>query len=238
MALSINFHTSKDSTSTKIAFIRRLLLGELDEVNEITEVMKKVAKGELRLVVEVTKADIMAALVRLKREIAPKLKMTFVGAHESWMVSALYHPAGCILICQIADDLAKEDIGVVVAPSRSFPSDWDSHRILPGPPISNHTLPSYLASHGVKVALGIEENWQARNTRNDAAWIYANNPEVFSKQDAIGLVSKNLGALLGLDTGDKVEGEDSWVAWEGDWFSIDARVRGVKGAGSEMVDLF
>jgi hypothetical protein len=49
--------------------------------------MKKVAKGELRLVVEVTKADIMGALVRLKREVAPEMKMTFVGAHESWMVS-------------------------------------------------------------------------------------------------------------------------------------------------------
>jgi hypothetical protein len=66
-----------------------LLLGELDEVNEITKVMKKVSKGELRLVVEVTKADIMAALVRMKRDVAPDMKMTFVGAHESWMVSHL-----------------------------------------------------------------------------------------------------------------------------------------------------
>jgi len=65
-----------------------LLLGELDEVNEITEVMKKVSKGEMRLVVEVTKADIMATLVRMKRDVAPEMKMTFVGAHESWMVSS------------------------------------------------------------------------------------------------------------------------------------------------------
>lgn len=85
-ALHLNFQTSKDSTSTKIATIRRLLLGELDETNEITEAMKKAAKGELRLVIQVTKADIMGALVRLKREVAPKIKMTFVGAHESWMV--------------------------------------------------------------------------------------------------------------------------------------------------------
>jgi len=126
---------------------------------------------------------------------------------------------------------------VIVAPSRSFPSDWDSHRILPGPPISNHTLPSYLASHGVKVALGIEEEWQARNTRNDAAWVYANNPEVFSKQQAIELVSSNLEELLGLDK--DVKGLDGgWVAWEGDWFTMNARVRGVKGSGSEVVDLF
>ena len=86
-ALHLNFQTSKDSTSTKIAFIRRLLNGELDESNEITKVMQEVKKGEMRLVVEVTKADIMAALVRLKRDVAPEMKMTFIGGHESWMVS-------------------------------------------------------------------------------------------------------------------------------------------------------
>ena len=131
---------------------------------------------------------------------------------------------------------------MIVAPSRSYPADWDSHRILPGPPLSNHTLPSYLASHGVKVGLGIEEEWQARNTRNDAAWIYANNPEVFSKQAAIDLVSFNLEELLGLKNDDGPSSsfgrEKSWVAWEGDWFSIDARVRGVKALGSDLVDLF
>jgi hypothetical protein len=92
----------------------------------------------------------------------------------------------------------------------------------------------------VVVGLGIEESWQARNTRNDAAWAYANNPEVFSKQDAIDLVSENLVELLSLREGDKAVGgeEESWVAWEGDWFTMEARVRGVKAMGSEVVDLF
>ena len=48
--------------------------------------MKKVAEGDLRIVVEVSKADIIAALIRLKREVAPKMKITLLGAHESWMV--------------------------------------------------------------------------------------------------------------------------------------------------------
>lgn len=109
------------------------------------------------------------------------------------------------------------------------------------------TLPAYLASNGVKVGLGIAEEWQARNTRNDAAWVYANNPEVFSKQQAIELVSTNLEQLLGvksksdksskLDMQEGAEGE-SWVAWEGDWFSLEARVRGVRSEGSGTVDLF
>lgn len=65
---------------------------------------------------------------------------------------------------------------------------------------------------------------------------------MFSKQDAIDLVSSNLEELLGIKGGSgskSVEvGEESWVAWEGDWFSMEARVRGVKSMGSEMVDLF
>jgi hypothetical protein len=141
---------------------------------------------------------------------------------------------------------------VIVSPSRSFPGDWDSRRIIPGPPLSNKTLPAYLASNGVKVGLGIAEEWQARNTRNDAAWVYANNPEIFSKQQAIDLVSANLEHLLGVKTKTKEESEDeksgidlaeaeyeaSWVAWEGDWFSLEARVRGVRSEGSDQVDLF
>lgn len=60
---------------------------------------------------------------------------------------------------------------------------------------------------------------------------------MFSKQQAIDLVSSNLQELLGLDKEEKgLEG--GWVAWEGDWFSMNARVRGVKGHGSEVVDLF
>jgi hypothetical protein len=64
-----------------------LLKGEVNEDNEITEVMKKVAKGDMRVLVDVAKADIMGALIRMKREVAPDMKMTFILAHESWMVS-------------------------------------------------------------------------------------------------------------------------------------------------------
>ena len=94
------------------------------------------------------------------------------------------------------------------------------------------------------VGLGITEEWQARNTRNDAAWVYANNPEIFSKAEAMDLVSKNLETLLGLnergsqDVKDVKEDGTGWVAWEGDWTTFEGRVRGVKGAGSGEVHLF
>ena len=121
---------------------------------------------------------------------------------------------------------------MIVSPARSFPTDWDSHRILPGPPLSHHTLPSHLAAKGVKVGLGIHEEWMARNTRYDAAWAYAEAPDVFSKKDAIDLVSTNLEELLGL--GDLGEAR-GWVAYEGDMFGFGGVVRAVKSATNEGV---
>ncbi|KAK8854942.1 hypothetical protein IAR55_003681 [Kwoniella newhampshirensis] len=225
-ALHISIDNSKSSVSSKFAVLRRLLLGEVAGADtELTAAMKKAAKGELTLVIMATKADVIAAVVRLKEEVGGKVKITILDGDESWL---------------IADELAAADIGVIVAPARSYPGDWNSRRFLAGPPVTNQTLPSYLASRGVKVGLGIKEEWQARNTRYDAAWVYANSPEVFTKSSALDLVSKNLEELLGLnDDGKSVDdGKKAWVAYEGDLFGFEGRVKGVKGYGSEQVDLF
>jgi hypothetical protein len=79
----------------------------------------------------------------------------------------------------------------------------------------------------------------ARNTRNDAAWTYANNPEVFTKSDALALVSTNLDILLGLGEreggGRRDSGRRGWVAWEGDWTGLGGRVRAIRSEGAGVV---
>jgi len=88
-----------------------------------------------------------------------------------------------------------------------------------------------------KVGLGIVEEWESRNTRLEAAWVYANGG--FTKDEAIALASKDVAELLGLKDG--VEGaavEESWVAYEGDFFGMSGRVRAVSAAGRDTVDLF
>lgn len=55
--------------------------------------------------------------------------------------------------------------------SRAFPSSWDGQRILPGPPLSDETVITSLLAHNVTVGIGIEEGWQARNTRFDVLWV-------------------------------------------------------------------
>ncbi|WVR07370.1 hypothetical protein IAU60_004411 [Kwoniella sp. DSM 27419] len=225
-ALHMTLDNSGQSVSSKIAILRRLLTGQVDDDSELVEAFKQIAKGKLRLVIDVNKADSIATLVRLKKEVADKAKITIFGGQESWLV---------------ADELAKEDIGVVVAPVRSYPGEWDSRRIVPSVPLSNHTLPSYLAVHGVTVGLGILEEWQARNTMYEAAWVYANSPPgVFSKRDTLDLVGKNLERLLGLDDGsDKLERESrGWVAHQGDVFALGGKVLAVRGVGRAEVDLF
>ena len=207
-SLYITLSNSKYSVSTKLAVLRHLLQGDSEDTELAREILA-VRRGERRLVVQTEKADVIGAVVRLKREVAPGARITILGGTESWLV---------------ADELAKEDIGVVVTRARSYPTDWDSRRIIPGPPLSKHTLPSFLTSRGVKVGLGIMEEWEARNIRNDAAWTFASGG--FSKAQAIDLVSSNLAELLGLDDRESVRNTD-WVAYQGDFFSLEGKVRAV-----------
>lgn len=133
-ALHLQLDNSQYSVSTKLAVLRRLLQNGTGEDTELTRLVNEVKHGAKTLVVHVNKADYIATLVRLKRDVAPGMKLTILGGAESWIV---------------ADELAKEDVGVIVSPARSFPGTWDQRRILPGPPLSQHTLPSYLAERGV-----------------------------------------------------------------------------------------
>lgn len=218
-----DYESTSMSVATAIAVLRRLLHGE-GATGDVAEAFKRVADGELRLVVTANSADTIASLIRLKRSV-PKMRMTISQAQESWL---------------LADELAKEDIGVVLSPARPFPNSWDRRRLLPGPPLTNLTLPAYLHLHGVKVGLGILEECDARLTRFDSVWAYAAAPTVFSRQDAIDLVSTNLVEVLGLKDGLQAnEAVDlGFVAYEGDMFSFEGRVRAVRSPGQDTMDLF
>lgn len=211
------------SVATAIAALRRLLHGEAGK-GEVAAAFARVANGELRLVVTASSADTIAALIRLKRTV-PNMRLTINQAHEAWL---------------LADELAAEDIGVIVSPPRSFPASWDQRRILPGPPLTNMTLPAYLHTRGVKVGLGIREECDARLTRFESAMAYASAPTTFSRQDAIDLVSANLVEVLGLNDGlhAKESVDLGFVAYEGDMFSFEGRVRAVRAPGQDAMDLF
>jgi hypothetical protein len=231
---------AKLSTSTVIGVLRKLLLDETEK-SDLQRYFRKIARGDIPLVVAVNRADLMASLLNLKKEVAPGMKMVFEGAAEAWL---------------IPHEIQKANVGVIVNPPRSLPSTWDQRRTLPGLPLSNSSLPAFLTSHGIKVGLGINEEWvsrmtaclihsadigcfakMARNTRLEMAWEYTNGNGVYSKATALDLVTSNLRDLLGFIATSSVE-DASWVAFEGDPFALQATVKAVRGEGRAHVNVF
>lgn len=62
-----------------------------------------------------------------------------------------------------------------------------------------------------------------------------NSAGVFNKSSALDLVTTNLEKVLGLKPSSS---KGSWVAYEGDMFTMEGRVRAVRGEGKDVVDLF
>lgn len=170
------------SVSTQIAALRNMLLGDKSSTT-----FAEVANGAIPLVVQVQNADIIASLIELKKEIHTRtgtdIQLTVAGADEAHL---------------LAKELGEAGVGVILTPSRPFPSDWESKRILPGPPLTNETAITTLLAHGVTVGIGIAEQWSARNTRFDVAWAALESFDRISKEQALALASVNLEKLLGV----------------------------------------
>ena len=75
-------------------------------------------QGEIPLVVQAQNADIIASLIKLKKEVeaskSVNLKLTVAGAAEAHL---------------LAKHLGEANIGVIVTPSRSFPDTWEKMRM-------------------------------------------------------------------------------------------------------------
>ncbi|KAL7413707.1 hypothetical protein BDY24DRAFT_340073 [Mrakia frigida] len=204
---------STGSISEQIRALKNLLLGAEDGT-ELGEWFEKVSKGKLPLAISVTKADHIASILILKKEVekktGSKLRIVLEGGQEAHL---------------LADELAEASVGVILNPPRSYPGTWDTHRTLAGPPATKHTTASLLTSKGVVVGLGHLTSDATRHARYDAAWNYVSVPSVFTPASAIALVSTNLNKLLG------VEIDTGLLAVEGDAFGAGSRIVGVLAGG-------
>ena len=84
--------SNREATSTRIAVLRRLLTADNNNETESWDVIRQVKRGERRVVVHVNKADSIAGLIRLKRDVAPGMKVAILGGAESWLVSIFCPP--------------------------------------------------------------------------------------------------------------------------------------------------
>ncbi|KZT52269.1 hypothetical protein CALCODRAFT_476127 [Calocera cornea HHB12733] len=218
--IAIGHRGSTPSISAQVAGLRHLL-----SASKEGDVWWEVAHGSIPLVIEVDSADIMSTLILLKQEIeiqfGSTLKVTFAGANEAWMV---------------AKNIADDGIGVILAPSRTYPGEWEKMRTLPGIPLTDETNISLLLAYNVTVAIGVVEEWEARNTRFDAIWAYRDAHGKISKRQALELVSYNVNKLLGLKESSL---RADLVAYKGgDFFSTGAKVVGTLSAERGVTELF
>jgi len=190
--------------------LRHLLLGAASGTP-----FDRVAKGEIPLVVQAESADIIASLIKLKQEVVANksvdLKLTITGAAEAHL---------------LAKHLGEAHIGVILTPSRPFPQSWEMKRILPGPPLTKDTEITTLLAHGVKVGIGILEQWSARNARFDAAWAALESNGRISKTEALALASTNLEELLGVKPAASLSG-DLVATVGGSILDLEAKVVGI-----------
>ncbi|PFH51276.1 hypothetical protein AMATHDRAFT_142867 [Amanita thiersii Skay4041] len=214
---------SGTSVSTQIAALRRLLYGWEGTDKETGEWFKKAAEGVVPLVIEVHSADIMASLLILKADVEEKIgsrmRMVFSGASEAHL---------------LAQEIRDGDVGVILKPIRPYPLVWDQRRILPGPPLSNDTGLITLLQKGVTVGLGIQEAWDARNTRFSVKWAALESNDRISESEVYALVSTNLESLLGVRGID----EDLVACDGGSIFDLSSKIVGVISQERSLVDLF
>ncbi|GAA5972136.1 hypothetical protein JCM8115_007136 [Rhodotorula mucilaginosa] len=225
---------SAASVAAEIAELRKLLSGKQnnapannDYVASIEEAFALVAHEALPLVIRADKADVLASLVKLKLAIESKLpqKMRWVihGGQEAHLV---------------ASQLADAEINVILTSPRSFPTTWDARRALPGPPLTADTAVTVLHHAGVRVALGVEEEWQPSSLMWEAAWAHKLSRGQISRSDAVKLVTTNVEDLFNLPQHASSSSEHlpEFVAYEGDPFEFGARV--VAAHGNNEIKIF
>ncbi|KAF9241521.1 hypothetical protein BU15DRAFT_87115 [Melanogaster broomeanus] len=221
-ALHVNIgHSRSGSVSTQIAALRHLLLDSASGTP-----FDLVAKGEIPLVVQAQNADIIASLIKLKKEVEANaktaLRLTVTGAAESHL---------------LARELGEANVGVIVTPSRPFPDSWELKRILAGPPLTKESTITTLMAYNVTVGIGITESWSARNTRLDVAWAALESDGVISKSEALALASTNLEKLLGVKPGASLSG-DLVATRGGSALDLDAKVVGIISSRRGSVEWF
>lgn len=184
--------------------------------------LKRVVNGKAALVLSAHSADTIASIIRLKSRVedasSQKLRVVIIGAAEAHLV---------------ADELAKSDIAVVLAPLLPYAQSWDQRRSLTGPPLTNVST-NILLDAGVQIGISVEETWETRDLGLLAGIAYANSEGRLSFDKALDLVGANFYNILGLKDVEKSASQD-WVLWEASPLEIGGRVVAIGGTKSTRV---
>jgi len=216
------------SVSSQIGLLRRILLNAVYK-SPLRNIYSKVAKGLVPLAVHTHSKDEIASLINLKKQLSDNggdLQIIIIGGAEAHL---------------LAEELSRYNISVVLSPSRPVPDLWTAKNVLTGSPLTNITGIEILVKHKVKVALGINNPAWTRNLVWDAGWVHANSKGTISEKDAVGLISWNLEKFFNLNRnklkqqGLRVGNIANFVAYDGNPFNLQAKVKLVAGGGKKNV---
>ncbi|KAM7198900.1 hypothetical protein V8F20_005967 [Naviculisporaceae sp. PSN 640] len=228
------------SISSAVGAFRKKLLDAAGSLNTTaaaaadkyseTRYLHRVFNGSLPLVVTVHSADVIASLLKLKSEIDSllkdkKIRLVIHGGAESYL---------------LAKELAKAKVGVILAPLQSYAVEWEERRALSGAPLTNGTAITRLLDAGVKVAIGLEEDWLVRDLGLLAGIAYANGEGRLGEKEALDLVSGNVYDILGVGQEEMARvaaKAGHFVVYEGSPLEIGGRVKAV-GGGPPGVKVF
>ncbi|KAH0583360.1 hypothetical protein H2248_008989 [Termitomyces sp. 'cryptogamus'] len=216
-ALHVTLNQLSDvSVSTQIAALRGLLY------QSTSDVWKRVQRGEIPLVVNVDSADIMSTVLRLKSDYdawsGNSIRLTFTGAAEAHL---------------LADEISHAGVSVVITSPRPYPGSWQERRILPGPPLSRDSILTALLTKNINVAIGVRDDFDARNARFSLAWAALESNGTISKTQALQIATTNLDRALGVGRVQDI------VAYRGGtMFDFESKVAGVVSMERGTIEIF
>ncbi|KAI0598436.1 hypothetical protein F4775DRAFT_555539 [Biscogniauxia sp. FL1348] len=246
--LDLNAKSGSASISNAIGSLRRKLLEAVDakepsttgtHADQYSEAafLGKVVDGKLPLAITVHSADVIASLLKVKNVVdraitesgrsSQGIRLTIVGGAESFLV---------------VNELAAADVGVILIPLLSYRSSWDQRRALTGAPLTNGTAIDQLLAAGVRVAIGIEEDWLVRDMGLLAGITYTNAGGALSEEKALDLVGDGVFGALGYKLEEDGDGEGEggdknvsrFVVFEGSPLQVGSRVRAVADGTGDM----
>lgn len=188
--------------------------------------LKQVLDGNRTLALTVNSADAIAAVLRVKKDVeefydGQPINVAIIGAGEAHLV---------------ANEIAEANIGVILSPLLKKAQSWDNRRTLSGAPLTEGTNVDRLLDAGVKVGIGLDEDWEVRVLGFSAGIAYHNGEGRLSEKKALDLVSRNIYEILGAEVPSAFE-SGHFVVSEGSPLDIGSRVKGI-GSGNGKVAVF
>ena len=187
--------------------------------------LKSVLMSEKTLALTINSADGIASALRVKADLDTLnfgwgVNLAIIGGAEAYM---------------LADELAAADVGVILTPLQSTGETWDARRTLSGAPLTNGTNVDRLLDAGVKVGIGLKEDWEVRDLAFAAGTALRNGEGRLSLKGAVDLVGRNIYEILGVDVEERI-GEGHFVVTEGSPLEIGSRIKAV--SDGKRVSLF